>query len=223
MLPNIPRLDRLVVLAHNGDPDALDAVTRMAIKYAWTYLRKRRNQWYHPWGDLTDVTQDAVARALWYLPRTDPGEQPFALWCTMVRRGLSTSLKTANRQKHRILSRAMERSLDAARFHYEPESRTAKQRTGEDLVASDRPGTQDPLDVLVQTEQSSSVSPALRQLLESLTEVERTTLALRLRAMETRGRGRLGDMARAHGLTAKSVDNARLRILRKAKALGLGA
>jgi RNA polymerase sporulation-specific sigma factor len=184
----------LASLAQRGDRAAQEALIERYRRFA----RARSRSYFLVGADADDVEQEALIglyKAVRdFRPEHQASFRAFAELC--ISRQVITAIKTATRQKHQALNRAMSLSFSAGE--------DGDERALEDVVLVDEGA--DPAQQLVAAEQLASLRGAMGELLSDL-EVEVLQLYVEGRSYV--------EMSERLGRQAKSIDNAIQRIKRK--------
>jgi len=199
--------EQLAIAAGRGDEEAFARLVRALRPLIWTITRR----YFAPGLEADDLYQAAVI-GVWDGCRSfDPARarhsdfDGFAAMC--VKRRLATAVKTALRDKHRILDGAL-------RFEHSLDETGAEASTLHDVVASRAPS---PLEQLVHRGDVATIVGAVR----GMSELERAAVvgrAIGETYRETEQRLGISGM----GGTVKSVDNALQRArVKLADALGV--
>lgn len=161
-------LEPLARAARSGDHDAEQRL--YSALYRLTGAIIVRSGWFFPvsWGDLEDLIQEGMVGAMEALHQWD-GRQSFTQFAKLcIRRELYTSIRTADRVKHRILTGCISLDKPLTNRHNEPD----EQHTLLYMQVDHSAVGADPADLVG----SDSAQAILTALSEGLSDLERHML-----------------------------------------------
>jgi RNA polymerase sporulation-specific sigma factor len=177
-----------------GDAAALDVLITRYRRFA----RARARAYFVAGGDADDLEQEALIALVKAAGDHRPDEGPFRPFADLcITRALVSAIRRANRQKHRVLNRAVSLSAVPGRDLDDDDDRSAR------LPAADGPG---PEELVVAAAHRRTLGAEMVRLLSPL---ERDVLGLILDGRTYQ------EAAEELGRSSKAVDNALQRIKQK--------